>query len=57
MSHIVPTQELNFLGFVINPREITTSLAPEKKAHIKNIILKNLRIHKPTIRFLAEIIG
>ena len=35
---------------------MTISLTPEKKAHIKNIILKILRIHKPTIRFLAKII-
>ena len=36
---------------------MTTSLTPEKKAHIKNIILKILRIHKPTIRFLVKIRG
>ena len=36
---------------------MTIYLTPQKKAHIKNIILKILRIQKPTIRFLAKIIG
>ena len=36
---------------------MTISLTPEKKANIKKIILKILRIHKATIRFLANIIG
>ena len=56
-SQIVPSQELKFIGFIINSREMAISLTPEKKAHIKNIILKILRIRKPTIRFLEKIIG
>ena len=57
--HPIKTQLVPKQGIVslVNSRTMTISLPAKKKAHLKNITLKFLRIKKPTIRFLAEVIG
>ena len=54
---LIPTQELEFLGFLLNSISMTIRLPPLKAAHVKlaceNLLLKT----KVTIRELAHVIG
>ena len=56
-SVLIPTQELEFLGFLLNGISMTIQLPPSKAAHVKlaceNLLLKT----KVTIRELAHVIG
>ena len=56
-SVLIPTQELEFLGFLLNSISMTIRLPPSKAAHVKlaceNLLLKT----KVTIRELAHVIG
>ena len=56
-SQIVPTQRIRILGFVINSVKMIVTLTQEKKHKLKTLILNLYRINKPTIRYLAKVIG
>ena len=56
-SVLVPTQNIVFLGFVLNPIDMTVSLTKEKPQKIKTAILDFLRARRSTIRDLCKIIG
>ena len=56
-SQIVPTQKIRILGFVIDSVKMIITLTEEKKQKLKTLVLNLLRIKKPTIRYLAKVIG
>ena len=56
-SQIVPTQRIRILGFVIDSVKMIITLTKEKKQKIKTLVLNLLKIKKPTIRYLAKVIG
>ena len=56
-SQIVPTQRVRILDFVIDSVKMIVTLTEEKKQKLKNLLLNLLRINKPTIRYLAKVIG
>ena len=56
-SQIVPTRRVRIIGFVINSVKIIVTLTQEKKQKLKTLVLNLYRINKPTIRYLAKVIG
>lgn len=56
-SVLVPTQELNFLGFTINSHTMTVTLPLEKKTKLKDLCLQVLGYSRPKIRLVAKLIG
>jgi hypothetical protein len=56
-----PTQVIEYLGFVINSREMTVALPVQKRQRITHALqkaIKHLRAHRPTtIREAARVIG
>ena len=56
-SQIVPTQRIRILGFVIDTVRMTVTLTEGKTQKLKTLVLNLLRIDKPTIRYLAKVIG
>ena len=56
-SQIVPIQRIRILGFVIDSVKMIVTLTREKKQKLKTLVLNLLRINKPTIRYLAKVIG
>ena len=56
-SQIVPTQRVRILDFVIDSVKMIVTLTEEKKQKLKTLLLNLLRINKPTIRYLAKVIG
>ena len=56
-STMNPTQELTFLGFVINSVNMTISLPPEKVQKILNCCRALLAHRKITLREIASLIG
>ena len=52
-----PTQNLINLGFIINPKDMTLKLTEEKKQNNYDLCTKLLEKSKPTIRFVAQVIG
>ena len=56
-SQIVPKQRIRILGFVIDSVKIIIILTEEKKQKLKALVLNLIRINKPTIRYLAKVIG
>ena len=56
-SQIAPTQGIRIIGFVIDSVKIIVTLTEEKKQKLKTLVLNLLRIDKPTIRYLAKVIG
>ena len=56
-SQIVPTQRIRILGFVIDSVKMIITLTEEKKQKLKTLVLNLIRINKPTIRYLAKVIG
>ena len=56
-SQIVPTQRVRILNFVIDSVKMIVTLTEEKKQKLKTLLLNLLRINKPTIRYLAKVIG
>lgn len=56
-SVIMPTQELKFLGFVLNSRTMSVSLTQERISSLTAVIKNLLTIKHPTIRDLAQVIG
>ena len=56
-SQIVPTQNIRILGFVIDSVKMIITLTEVKKQNLKTLVLNLLRIKKPTMRYLAKVIG
>ena len=56
-SQIVPRQRITILGLVIDSVKMIITLTKEKKQKLKTLVLNLLRIKKPTIRYLAKVIG
>ena len=56
-SVLVPTQNIVFLGFVLNSNDMTVSLTKEKAQKIKTAVLDFLRARRSTIRDLCKIKG
>ena len=56
-SHLTPTQEITFLGFVINSNSMTISLTEEKSKNIVQECKAVLSMGKIKIRHVARIIG
>ena len=56
-SVLIPTQELEFLGFLLNSISMTIQLPPSKAAHVKSACENLLLKTKVTIRELAHVIG
>ncbi|GFO27385.1 transposon ty3-i Gag-Pol polyprotein [Plakobranchus ocellatus] len=54
-SALIPSQELEHLGFVLNSENMTVSLGKNKKDHIYKMITK--LPHTMKVRTLAQIIG
>ena len=54
---IVPAQRIRILNFVIDSVKMIVTLTEEKKQKLKTLVLNLLRIDKPTIRYLAKVIG
>ena len=52
-----PTQKLEFLGFLIDSSQMTVSLTEQKKCTFKKMVNKLLTIKRPTLRFIAKVIG
>ncbi len=52
-----PTQEIEFLGFIINSHNMIVSLSQEKRLDIQNRCKELLRKSRPTIRQIATVIG
>lgn len=56
-SVLIPTQELVFLGFILNSVSMTISLTPEKVQTLTNAIWKVQSAKQYIIRQVAELIG
>ena len=56
-SQFVPSQIIEFLGFVINSVNMTISLNDTKRRNIKKLVNQALTIKRPEIRFIAKVIG
>ena len=56
-SVLKPTQNLIYLGFIINSKDMTFTLTEEKKQNIYDFCTKHFEKSKPTIRFVAQFIG
>jgi hypothetical protein len=54
---LIPTQEITFLGFVINSLSLTVALSQQKKLKLKSLCLQALSGQVFTIRFIAHVIG
>ena len=52
-----PTQELLLLGFVLNSLTMTISLTPLRAQKLVNACSMLLKMEKPTIRTVAQVIG
>lgn len=56
-SEFIPSQELTFLGFVLNSVLMRVSLTPDKASSIKHACQKLLVDKQPTIRTVSRVIG
>ena len=56
-SQLVPSQRLEFLGFVIDSTTMTISLNDRKRKNLKKLVNQALSIKCPSIRFIAKVIG
>ena len=56
-SILTPTQRITFLGFVIDPVQMTLEITEEKKSKIHNLCLETLEKEEITLRTLASVIG
>ena len=54
---LTPTQNLIYLGFIINLKDVILKLTEEKKQKIYDLCTKHFEISKPTIQFVAQVIG
>ena len=56
-SVLMPLQNIQFLGFVLDSNAMKISLAEGKAIQIKSLCYALLRAHAPTIRTVASVIG
>ena len=56
-SVLKPTQNLIYLGFIINSKDMTLKLTEEKKQNIFDLCTKLFEKSKPTVRFVAPVIS
>ena len=56
-SVVEPTQELTLLGFVLNSLTMTISLTPFRVQKLVNACSMLLKMDKPSIRTVAQVIG
>ena len=56
-SVLIPTQELEFLGFLMNSNSMTICLPPRKAITVKQACENLLNQSNPTIREVARVIG
>ena len=56
-SALIPTQEINILGFVINSIKMSVKLTPQKEKNLKRLVNQLFSVKTPSIRFLAKVIG
>ena len=56
-SVFYPTQEITFLGFIINTADMTVRLTDEKKSKIKDLGLGLLDKNNITVRMISRFIG
>ena len=56
-SVLIPTQELEFLGFLLNSISMSICLPPRKATYVRQACEDLLHQHNPTIREVAHVIG
>ena len=56
-SLLIPSQRLEFLGFMIDSVSMTVTLTNKKKRAFKKLINQVLTINAPTIRLVAKLLG
>ena len=56
-SQLVPSQRVNFLGFILDSVVMTVSMKSDKADKAKSAILQLLRTEKPLIREVASVVG
>ena len=56
-SLLTPTENLIYLGFIINSKDMNLKLTEEKKQKLYDLCTKLFEKPKPTIRFVAQVIG
>ena len=54
---LIPTQELVFLGFLLNSITMTVSLTQAKATKIQSAVSRLLACQNPTIRDVAQVVG
>ena len=56
-SEFIPSQVIEYLGFVIDSRSMTVSLTSSKKKKVKDMCISLLSKEKPSIREVARVLG
>ncbi len=56
-STLEPSQTVTFVGFVINPVLMTVRLTEHKAAKLQQAVQTLLREPRPTIQFVASVVG
>ena len=56
-SVLVPTQEIEFLGFIINSRDMQVSMTEKKVKKIENLLRNFQKENFCPIRFIARVLG
>lgn len=56
-SVFIPTQTITFLGFILDSRNMTVSLTQQKQLKLKNACLHIIKVKRPTIRLIAQLLG
>ena len=56
-SVLIPVQEICFLGFILNSKNMTVSLTREKVVNIQTQCSKLIKTKTPAIRFVSEVLG
>ena len=56
-SILDPTQEMEFLGFILNSKEMSITITLKKKVKIIALCEQVLNTHTPSIRLVAKLIG
>ena len=56
-SRIVTTERIRIFNFLIDSVKMIVKSLQEKKQKLKTLVLNLLIINKPTIRYLAKVIG
>lgn len=56
-SVFIPTQQITFLGFILDSKTMEIHLTQEKITKLKNACLEILNTPKPTLRSIARLLG